>query len=197
MENEKSLRVLEAAKAVFLRYGFRRVTMQDIAAEAGISRPALYLIYPNKEEVFKAAARQIAKESLAAIRAGLAHQATVNAQLHFAFEVWSIETFKMMLSSPDARDVIECAQGFARETVRAIDSEFETVLVEILRPLTRGKPPVLPASQIAHLLASSAHGYKEMSTTVEQLRTMIAGLITLTLAALEPRADHKKTKHKK
>lgn len=197
MENEKSLRVLEAAKVVFLRYGYRRVTMQDLAKEAGISRPALYLIYPNKEEVFKAVARQMSTESLAAIRVGLSHQPTVKAQLHFAFEIWFIQTFAMMLSSPDARDVIECAQGFARETVRAIDTEFEALLVEILRPLTRGKHSVLPAAQIAHLLATSAHGYKEVATTVDQLRTMIAGLLTLTLAALEPPAEYKKSKHKK
>jgi len=195
MENEKHLRVLEAGKAVFMRYGFRRVTMQDIAAEAGISRPALYLVYPNKEEVFKAAARQIGAESIGVIRAGLAHHASVKSQLTLAFEIWSVQTFEMMLQSPDTRDVIECALGFARETVRAINTDFEALLVEILRPLTtRDKHPVLPAAQIAHLLAASAHGYKEAASTVEQLRAMIAGLIALTLAALQPHTAPKKLK---
>jgi hypothetical protein len=103
----------------------------------------------------------------------------------------------MMLSSPDARDVIECAQGFAKETVREIDTNFEGLVAEILAPLTtRDKHPVLPAKQIAHLLATSAHGYKEVATTVEELRTMIAGLITLTLAALKQSPPSKKEKHR-
>jgi hypothetical protein len=38
METDKETRVIEAAKRVFVRYGFRRVTMQDIAEEAGILR---------------------------------------------------------------------------------------------------------------------------------------------------------------
>ncbi len=196
MEDPKNLRVLQAAKAVFLRYGFRRVTMQDIASEAGISRPALYLIHPNKEEIFKAVARQIAEESLAAIRAGLPHHGTVEAQLRFAFEVWFVHTFQLMLASPDARDVIECAQGFARDTVLAISAAFETVVVDILRPLTKGRRAVLPAAEIAHLLAASAHGFKESVTTVEQLRSMIAGLLTLTLAALEDAPAGKKHKRR-
>ena len=53
---------------------------------------------------------------------------------------------------------------------------------------------ILPAAQIAHLLAASARGYKEAASTVEQLRAMIAGLIALTLAALQPHTAPKKLK---
>ncbi|MDD9889096.1 MAG: helix-turn-helix domain containing protein, partial [Gammaproteobacteria bacterium] len=44
--------VFEAAAEVFARYGYRRTTMNDIAEAAGISRPALYLIFENKENLF-------------------------------------------------------------------------------------------------------------------------------------------------
>jgi len=36
---------------------------------------------------------------------------------------------------------------------------------------------------VAHLLASSVHGFKEVSTSIEELRAMVAGLVKLTLAA--------------
>ncbi len=39
-----------------MRYGFRRVTMEDLATAAGISKPTLYSLFPNKQEGFRAAA---------------------------------------------------------------------------------------------------------------------------------------------
>ena len=44
--------VFEAAHEVFAQYGYKRTTMNDIAQAADISRPALYLIFDNKENLF-------------------------------------------------------------------------------------------------------------------------------------------------
>jgi AcrR family transcriptional regulator len=193
MENEKELRVLEAAKTVFLRHGFRRVTMQDVADEAGISRPALYLIYPNKEEIFLAAIRNMTAVSMRAIREGLAAHATVESKLQFTFEVWTVRPFQLMLASPDAKDLIDCVQGFARETFRQISSEFEALLVEILAPLAEAPltdgASELGAGQIAHLLNASIQGLKESAASVDDLRSMISGLIMLTVAAMRSPAS--------
>ena len=52
MQVDKKTKILTAALSVFLRYGYRRVNMNDIAEAAGISRPALYILFRNKEEIF-------------------------------------------------------------------------------------------------------------------------------------------------
>src|ERR1700677_3625592 len=133
MESEKETRVLEATKRVFLRYGYRRVTMQDIADEAGISRPALYLIFPNKEEAFLAAIRDFTAASMEIIREGITQQPTVEAKLQLAFEVWTVKPFELMLESPDAKDLIECGHGFAKATFDEIFADFEAVIAAILK----------------------------------------------------------------
>jgi AcrR family transcriptional regulator len=159
--------------------------MQDVAAEAGISRPALYLIFANKEEIFKAAVEQISGESLIAIRAGLENYSDIEAKLNFTFELWTVRPFEVMLNSPDARDLVDCTHGFAKETMQRIGVEFEELLVEILKPLVpAGQTSVLPITQVAQLMAASIHGYKEVAGSVAELRTMIAGLIKLMLAAM-------------
>ena len=56
MSDEKKSRILNAGKGLFLRCDYKRVNMNDIAEAAGISRPALYLVFKNKEEIFKSAA---------------------------------------------------------------------------------------------------------------------------------------------
>jgi AcrR family transcriptional regulator len=46
--------IRDAATKVFLRKGFRRTTMNDVAKEAKVSKATLYLYYKNKEELLEA-----------------------------------------------------------------------------------------------------------------------------------------------
>ncbi len=50
----KAAAILEAAFQTFFQYGVKRATMDDIARAAGMSRPALYLVYKNKADIFRA-----------------------------------------------------------------------------------------------------------------------------------------------
>ena len=61
-----------AARSVFLRFGYRRVSMNDLAEAAGISRAALYLAFKNKEDVFLAAYLQWVDETIADIEREMA-----------------------------------------------------------------------------------------------------------------------------
>lgn len=45
--------ILEAAIGVFLRYGFKKTSMVDLARAAGLSRQGLYLHFATKEALFK------------------------------------------------------------------------------------------------------------------------------------------------
>jgi AcrR family transcriptional regulator len=44
-------RIVEAARVVFRRKGFRKATMDDIAREIGVSKGALYLYFPTKADL--------------------------------------------------------------------------------------------------------------------------------------------------
>lgn len=80
-------RILEAAKACFVRWGFQGASMHQICAEVGMSPGALYRYFPSKEAIIEAIAaadRKHDAEILAMIgggesvldgmmRAGMAH----------------------------------------------------------------------------------------------------------------------------
>lgn len=53
-ETARQAAIVDAAAGVFLRYGYKKTTMEDIARTVGISRQALYLHFSTKEAVFKA-----------------------------------------------------------------------------------------------------------------------------------------------
>lgn len=49
--------VLEGARKVFLRDGFERASVDDIAREAGVSKATIYAYFPDKELLFLEVAR--------------------------------------------------------------------------------------------------------------------------------------------
>ena len=47
-------KIIEAAKATFLKKGFKDTNMSDIAAEVGLTRPAMNYYFRTKERLFQA-----------------------------------------------------------------------------------------------------------------------------------------------
>ncbi len=74
-------RILEAAEKVVLAYGYSRVTMDDLARATGISRPALYLEFRNKAEIYSAIAAQTLDHSAQLAEAILAGPGTLEFRL--------------------------------------------------------------------------------------------------------------------
>src|SRR5271154_940589 len=64
--------LLDAAVLTFQRYGFRKTSMEDVAQAAGVSRQGLYLLFSNKEELFRRALTHSLDAQLAAVDAALA-----------------------------------------------------------------------------------------------------------------------------
>ncbi|TNC15214.1 TetR/AcrR family transcriptional regulator [Methylobacterium terricola] len=48
---ERRTRILDAAEACFVRHGFHRATMSDVAVEAGMSPGNLYRYFPSKDAI--------------------------------------------------------------------------------------------------------------------------------------------------
>ena len=64
--------LLEAAEAVLVRKGYDRVTMRDIAAQAGCAPGTLYLYFKHKQDVLDAITARHSRTLLAQVNAALA-----------------------------------------------------------------------------------------------------------------------------
>lgn len=49
----KGEQILNAAKKLFTNYGFKKVSMDEIASEAGVSKKTVYTYFSSKEELLK------------------------------------------------------------------------------------------------------------------------------------------------
>lgn len=182
---DKQTAILDAAWTVFLRYGYRRVTMADLAQAASMSRPALYLVFANKDELFRALVERFCARTLTRIHDECRETSGLAEQLTLAFELWVVEPYLLIMQSPDARDLVEVGQGVASEVIQQACAAFESGLLAILQR----ECPVAPANgpslaEIARILARSAHGFKFSAETVDDLRAMIRGQLALALIAL-------------
>jgi AcrR family transcriptional regulator len=79
MADDTRNRILDAAERLIARFGYLKTTMDDIAAEARISKRTIYLHFPSKEEVALVTVDRIAerlKERLRTIAGSTATPAT-------------------------------------------------------------------------------------------------------------------------
>jgi AcrR family transcriptional regulator len=61
--------LMEATRKVIARGGFDAVTMERVSAEAGLTKGAVYLYFPNKEQLILAAVEEISSEMVERIAA--------------------------------------------------------------------------------------------------------------------------------
>ena len=186
MAAQKEQKVIEAARQIFLRYGYKRVTMADIAEAAGMSRPALYLVFPSKEETLVAVTAQVFASMLDELREGLGRFTGVKDKLTFAFETWTVRGFELVRASPDAKDLIESSYEFAAEVTNKAAAEFVAILSDVLEPLLQKQRKLdLSSIDIAQLLVNAMPGFKAAAKNTDQLRKSIKGIINLVLASLD------------
>lgn len=179
MYSEKQQAVLAKAKGVFLRYGYKRVTMNELAAASGISRPGLYLMFSSKEDVFLGVARQEVAAMFETLDDGLGKQAGVLGKLRYLFEVWTVRPFEMISESPEARDLFECEFDFAQEVAAEANLRFETLVATTLREGRFNPPRGQTAEAAAHVLRCAAYGFKRQAATSKELEELIDSMLAL------------------
>ncbi len=181
MDFEKRKRVLAAALDVFLRYGYKRVTMNDIAEAASISRPALYLVFDSKEEIFKGVYEHWVKETLTEIEIKIGKLKTPEEKLRAAFELWTVLPFERMRASSEATELFECTFGFAQESLNQGYRSFEKILLPVLKSHARFQRTKsrVSAEKTAHVLSGAVRGFKIVAKDAPEIRSLIKELLTL------------------
>ncbi len=83
----KRMQVLRSAEGVFFRLGYGRAGMRELAEAAGMSRPALYNLYPRKHLIFAAVIASSSSETRVEDRSERSLQ-SLRSWLSWACELW-------------------------------------------------------------------------------------------------------------
>jgi AcrR family transcriptional regulator len=150
-----------------------------------MSRPALYLVFPSKQEIFSAVLGRVLHAELHEIRAGIAKTAAPAEKLMHALEVWCVRNYALTRSSAGAADLYESSFEFASEVALKSTADFDTILAQILEPLVQGQSHVtLTAIELARLISGASVGFKSTAKGTKQLRASLRNLVSVFLASL-------------
>ena len=70
---ERERQVLDVAHARFAAHGFAAVTMDDVAADAGVTKPLLYAYFGNKERLYLACMERAGEAMFATVGEAVSH----------------------------------------------------------------------------------------------------------------------------
>jgi AcrR family transcriptional regulator len=118
-------RILDAAERLLGRFGYRKMTVEDIAVEAGIGKGTVYLSFPSKEEVVLSTVDRIVERVCAAMEEAAARdvpapdrlRAMLRARVMVRFEAVSAYSASLndLLGSIRAALLVRRVQHFERE----------------------------------------------------------------------------------
>lgn len=168
--------MLDAAANVFAQYGFRRTTMSDIAQAAGISRPALYLMFENKEHLFHELSAYRVNLALAATRAVLARDDGDVCELFIeALMVFEKTYTEPVANSPHGDELTDVNMNLAADVMTKGHNSLVNLLAKLLADAEKtGQVSFATVSMSARafveLLLTSMKGIKKKAGSTAEYR---------------------------
>jgi AcrR family transcriptional regulator len=170
--SDRRAELVELAIPVFLRFGFKKTSMDAVADAADISRQALYLHFPSKDALFAAVVDRLAERTIEATHAALWRpDRTLDEQLVAAFEDVLPED-----SMPLLAELLVTARALVPEAVANIDARVVDEIAQRLRAaLGRKRWPVrgVDEADAARILQATSYGLKDQTSDT---RAYIAGM---------------------
>ncbi|MFD7997531.1 TetR/AcrR family transcriptional regulator [Streptomyces mexicanus] len=166
-------KIVAAATGVFLRFGLRKTTMDDVAKQAGISRQGLYLHFKSKDVLFRAMVESMLSSMESSVKYALERDdLPVADRLLEAYEAFhGLTVGKVELSH--FSELLEAASSFAGPRMREMERRFVADIVQLLDRTGHAAlwaEDGISATDLAeHLFATSA-GAKYESATLDEYR---------------------------
>ena len=144
--------ILEAAKAEFLRYGFRKTSMEGIARAAGVAKATVYARFKTKPVVFDAVcAAQSERVARLAREAAATEDDPCRAAAASMLAKFTA-VYEVVERSPHAAELIEASLDTSHaETQRAHDAYVEEIAALLRRGLGLKKKKSVALAEVAEL----------------------------------------------
>jgi AcrR family transcriptional regulator len=181
--------IYEAAATVFAQYGFRRTTMNDIAQAAGISRPALYLMFDNKENLFQGLAAFRLDQAIEQALGVLAGGGDTNERIIAALLVFERIFYEPIADSPHGAELMDISQSLASELMMKDIVRLHAALAKTLSDAEQAgevnleNSPLKPKAFV-ELLFTGLNGVKRKASNTAEFRKMVKQLAEVFLQSI-------------
>ncbi|GAA3146607.1 TetR/AcrR family transcriptional regulator [Nonomuraea roseoviolacea] len=178
--------VVSAALEVFGRYGFRRTSMDLIARAARMSRPAVYLHFSSKEDVFRAVAQRFAGDIVAAAERARRSGRPITDRLYDVLAI-KVESFVGTVEAEYRAELFAEAEVLVEDVMVAFEAEYLSVVEAALEDAA-GELDLLgvdlPAGDVAAVLVDAVAGIARQKADPAVLRLRLRQLVELAVRGL-------------
>jgi AcrR family transcriptional regulator len=129
---DRRSRILGGARSAFLRFGFERASISDIAAGAGVSRTAVYHYFAGKDEVLRAVVDEMHASTLQASRRVLDETLPIDAALIGLLKSKFGRTLALLNESPHGAELVDATHRLTGPATRIADAIFQGYVVDTL-----------------------------------------------------------------
>lgn len=169
---------IEAASVVFLRYGYARTTMAELATAAELSRPTLYELFPGKDDLFAAVIDHLSQQTIRQYHDMLPKLKSLRMKLHHFCGDWATHGLKLIERHPDAKDLFD----LRFPAVRQMYEDFIRFLVEVIS--NEDHSTKVPVEKIVRNLVFSLRGLKDAAKNVKHMEILVELQVDVFLATL-------------
>ena len=193
---DKRRAILLAAAELFSRYGFRKTSLDLLAAEASVAKPTIYAYFADKEALFVSVCELLVSDIAEATHAAAAEPGALTARISAMLAAKFTKIFELVHTSPHARELLNSKDALAAQVLANADAAYVEVLVRELQRADRAgeltlKEASLDAPRLADLLLRAAHGAQWGANTAREQREALDELVRVLLrgaGAREPEA---------
>jgi len=132
IKEEVRVHIVEIARRIFTRYGFRKTTMEEIASASQMGKSSVYYYFKSKEEIFRAVVEfeaTMLKEQLSRI-IGKKKSPPERLKAYMLFRLHHVRTLENFYAALNEETLSH--MGFILEIRRNFEAEEQQLLSRIL-----------------------------------------------------------------
>jgi len=130
--NDKRARILHAAQSLFIRYGVKRTSIDEVARAADIAKGTLYLYYDTKETLFAEVAKNICADILAEANKGAAMPGSLADRLVGILDAEIGVLHRLVEQSPHVKELTETKEAIASATFATLDQDIKKLITTVI-----------------------------------------------------------------
>jgi AcrR family transcriptional regulator len=178
--------ILNAAWDAVSAYGYRKTSMDDIAKGAGMSRPALYVHFKNKEAICRSLVARYFYNAICDVHEALNADGALEKRLLNAFLAQGGALAETLFTSAHGREILDVSTATCADLVADGELELTGVYARWLEEQSAAGAIKLLAKPdpTAKALVAALHGIKSSSGDFAEYQQQIDVFAKMTAAAL-------------
>jgi AcrR family transcriptional regulator len=125
---DKRARILSAAQRLFLLYGVKRTSIDDVALEADIAKGTVYLYYKSKNDLFADVSARLCSEILVTARETLSTNRPLTERLVGVLDSYIGRLHRLTAQSPHIAELTESKGVLAASIYADFESQMQALI---------------------------------------------------------------------